>query len=801
MMSGGMPGAQFGRFTVRGELGAGGMGRVFRAYDPTLRREVAIKILRNDPSGAAGDLVAEARSASRLNHPNVCTIYDVGDVDGVPFIAMELVDGRPLNQLISAGGLSVDAALRLGLQIAGALAHAHEHGIVHGDLKGHNVLVTPRGSVKLLDFGLARTLEPATLDSITQPAPAASDEAIAGTLPFMAPETLRGAPLSPAADVWALGVLLYEMITGTRPFRGERTYEIAAAILSETPRPLPSAVPAAVTRVIARCLEKAPAERYATALEPFAALEPLTSSGRDLREAASGPETPPPAHRVSTAVLIGAGAILALVAGVTAWVVWRPAAGSTTASRAQVTSLIVLPFDNLSHKPEEDYFADGMTETLITNLSRIPTLTVISRTSSIRYKALGKSSQEIARELHVGAIVEGTVQRDAGQVRIGVRLIDASSDRNLWGHEYTRELTDVLALQGDVARAIASEIRASFTPADEARLAHAGSVNTEAHEAFLKGRYYWNRRTPDSLREALTYYQRAVALEPDYAPAYAGMAQCFVLLPGFPISSMAPSAAMPQAIEAAEHALALDSRLAEAHAALGYARLHSLEFAKADAELRQALAIDPSSANTHFWYAAALGAMKKFDESIDQARQGAALDPVSPIVATGVAWMHHLARRFDQEVTSSQAALALEPDFMIARYRLGEGYLHQDRFTEAIAELERASMLSHGGPDLIAGVAYAQGRAGRQREALAALQTLKDMGASGTRYVSPYLIALVYTGLRQNDDALSWLTRAVQERAWGAAFLAVEADFDPLRADPRFTALLQRSGLMAQTPE
>ena len=671
---------------------------------------------------------------------------------------MELVDGRPLSGLIADSRLSAGRVLHLGIQITAALAHAHEHGVVHGDLKGHNVLVTPQGGVKLLDFGLARSLEPASVESMTRQASGNPfNGAIAGTVPFMAPETLRGAPLTPAADVWALGVLLHEMACGARPFVGANTYEVAAAILHDAPRPLPASVPPPLATVICRCLEKSLAQRYTSAREPLAALELLIAGGR-------GPAaTPSPGRRMHGWRVVTAGIMLAVLAGL-GWR-WTRAPSPGPPTPPQVSSLIVLPFDNLSRDANDDYFADGMTEALITDLSRIPTLTVISRTSSIRYKALRKSSRELADELHVGAIVDGSILRSAGQVRITVRLVDAASDRILWGRDYTRELRDILALQGDVARAIASEIRASFAPADESRFVNAAPVVPEANEEFLKGRYHWNRRTADGLQQAIAHYRRAVALQPSHAGAYAGLAQCYVVLPAFPISTMPWAEAMPLATEAAQRALALDDRLADAHAALAYARLNAWDFVAAEDGFRRALAINPGNATAHFWYAAALASVRRFDESIDQARQGAALDPVSPIITSGVAWMYHLARRFDEEVESAKAALALEPNFMMARYRLGAGYLHLGRLDDALAEWKKAQVLSQDSADLLAAVAYAHARTGHRREALAELRTLMELSASGKRYVSPYALALVHVGLGNRDEAFSWLARAVDIKA------------------------------------
>jgi len=782
------PGSRFGRFSIERELGAGGMGRVLRAHDPTLRRTVAIKILRADLPAGSGDLLAEARSASGLNHPNVCTIYEVGDVDGTPFIAMELVEGRRLTSLIDAGALPPDEVVRIGHQITQALAHAHERGVVHGDVKSQNVMVTGAGTVKLLDFGLARTLDPVSLESATRSLPGSdADGAFAGTVPYMAPETLHGAPRKPAADVWALGVLLYEMATGVRPFTGANFFEVTNAILTSPVPPMPASMSSSFAAVVARCLQRDPALRYRTAGEVLIALEPLTSrSSGDVAVAASNQAQ---GRRARVGSIVTAG-LLVVAGAIGAGYYWRGGRGGPPP--AKISSLLVLPLDNLSRDAGEDYFADGMTEALITDLSRIPGLTVISRTSSLRVKAQGKSSTEIARDLGVDAIVDGSVLRSANQVRISVRVIDAPTDRYRWGKDYTHELKDVLTLQGEVARAIAGEIKAAFVPADEARFARAPTVNPEAHVELLKGRHQWNKRTPAALKEALEHFRRSLALQKDYAPAYAGIAQCYILLSVFPLSALPPSETLAQVKLAAESALSLDDGLAEAHAALGYERLQSLDWSGSEARFRQALAVNPGYATARFWYSAMLGAAGRFDEAIDQAQQAQALDPVSPIIVSGVSWAHHLAKRFDREVDTARAALALEPDFMIARYRLAEGLLHQGQMDAAVAEFEKALSLSDGSPDLMAQLAFAQARAGQPAKAQKLLRTLTDLSAKGTRYVSPYALALVHTGLGDRDQAFSWLERAIDERAWGAAFLKVEADVDSLRSDPRFDVLLSR---------
>lgn len=775
-----MPKSRFGRFTIEEEIGAGGMGRVFRGHDPVLRRAVAIKILREAGPDSREALLAEARSASRLNHPHVCTIYEVGDVENVPYIAMEIVEGEPLDARLARGQIPACDVPRFGMQIAAALAHAHERGVVHGDLNGRNVMVTRHGDIKLLDFGLARTLDPVSMDSITRAGADTSN--IAGTLPYIAPETLNGTPVTPAADVWALGVLLQELVSRARPFSGRTVFELADAIRHAPPAPLPPDTPPALGAVIARCLQKDAARRYASARDVLAALEPL----------AAATETREP-NRRTTASRRRAVAIAAIVLAATAvatylWRDWRKA----PASQAAISSMIVLPFDNLSGNGNDDYFAAGMTDALITDLSRIPGLKVISQTTAARYKAMGKTSQEIARELGVHAIVDGAVLRADDQVRISVRLVDAASDANMWGREHTRTVANVLALQADVAREIAGEIRTSFLPVDERRLAAAATVNPRALDEYLKGRHMWEQRTSASLQQAIAHFREAIALQPDFAAAYAGLAQALVVMPALSVGATSSLDTMPHVREAAERAIALDDRLAEAHAALGYERLNALDWAGSDAAFRRALAVNPNYATAHFWYAVLLAATGKFPESLAEARRAQALDPLSPILICGVSWMHHLARAFDREVELADAALAIEPNFIVAHYRKGTGLLHQQQMPQAIAALETAHTLGRESPGLLATMAYAYARAGRTADARALLRRLVEAPSSKALYVSPYGLALVYAGLDDRDQAFTWLERAVAERAWGVALVPVEPDFDPLRSDSRFAALAKR---------
>lgn len=553
------------------------MGRVLRAHDPVLQRTIAIKILQDAGPEARERLLAEARAASAVKHPNICTVYEVGEVDRVPFIAMELVDGKPLSSLVGLRSLSADAVTRIGTQIASALDHAHRHGIIHGDLKSRNILIDGAGHVTLVDFGLARALDPVSLESLTATQTATPE--IAGTLPYMAPEMLQGTPARQSSDIWALGVVLFELLSGRRPFEAGTTFATAGAILNQAPAALPASTPAALAAITARCFEKDPGQRFGTAGEVRAALE----------SAAAGVSRRPQQGGLKW-IAIGGAALLAVtvIALINSW-----PRGGPSGSPALFQSLAVLPFNNLSSDPSEDYFAAGMTDALITDLSRIPALKVISRTSSSRYQVGVQSTQQIARDLGVQVIVDGSVLRADDQVRISVRLVQATDDRILWSQDYTRPLKDVLALQATVARAIAGEIRTSFLPADEARMATTETVRPEVFEEYLKGRHHWNRRTPDSLRLAVQHFRQALAFDRDYAPALASLAQVMVILCAHPISVIPPTDALPQAREAAERAVRIDPSLAEAHAALGYERLFSFDREAAFRHFQQAIAVNP----------------------------------------------------------------------------------------------------------------------------------------------------------------------------------------------------------------
>jgi serine/threonine-protein kinase len=743
---------RIGRYRVTGTLGSGGMGVVYRARDDRLQREVAIKLL-HETSDAAGrtQLLNEARAASALNHPGICTIYEVEDEAERAFIVMELVEGPALGTLIPAEGLPFEAVRAYGLQIADALAHAHARNVVHRDVKPSNILVAQNGRIKVLDFGVAKRIGPDASDKTTQSLSLSERGSVAGTLAYMAPEQLQGQQATAQTDVWSIGVVLHELATGERPFRGDTPFVLSSAILGETQRPLPAKVSPGLSKVIERCLSRHPTERYRDAGRLHAALEALEAPRRRAPRARS----------------------------------------ARTSPRTRVRSLAVLPLENLSAQPDEDYFADGMTDALITTLAQIRAVRVISRTSVMGYKGARRPLPEIAKELNVDAIVEGTVMRSHGRVRIATQLIHAATDAHLWGKQYETDLRDVLALQTDVAREIAKEIQVRLSPREQSRLAGRPQVDPAAYEAFLKGRHHWYRRSPQALRKALEYLQQAVDLDPGYALAYAGLADAYVSL-GWDLFGLAPpSEAYPKAKLAAQKALELDPLCAEAHAALGWtAAGFDWDWPAAERGLRRAIELNPQYGPVHIWYSHFLRAMDRTEESFAESRRALECDPLGLVLNMHMGWHHLYSRQYEKAAEQCLKTLELGPTFIMARVFLGQAYEQLGRHVEAIAEFERAVELSERHHTYLAELGHGYAAAGHRDRALAVLDELK--GQASSRYVAARGIAEVYVGLGRLDQAFVWLGKAFDQRNGWLIHVRESPRYDRLRPDSRYEALVRR---------
>jgi eukaryotic-like serine/threonine-protein kinase len=790
----------FSHFRILDKLGSGGMGVVYRAEDTALGRTVALKFLPHERAKDQSVLERfkqEARTASALNHPHVCTIYEIGEDSGEVYIAMEYIKGQPLRERVGPEGLPVDAVIRFGRQIAAALEHAHEHGVIHRDLKLSNIMATPQGDAKVLDFGLARRIEDLDLTK-TSLAEASLEKTVGltGTIPYMAPELLEGKAASPRSDLWALGIVLYEMAAGHRPFSGKNFFQLSTAILKQPPPPLPQRIPSGLRAVIHRCLEKEPARRYQRASEVLAALEALGSGAEDssatLSAAADAPRTPAAGKRGQWVRRLTPVWTLAIVLAVTFWVMRPSRTHERSPGPPHIQSIAVLPLANLSADPQDAYFADGMTEELISALSKISALRVISRTSVMQYKGVHKPLPEIARELHADAVVDGTVQRSEGRVKIRASLVDAREDRNLWSNSYEGELRDILSLQSQVAQAIAGEIQVKLTPQESASLSNSRRVNPQAYETYLRARYYWNKRTPGDLNKAIESFKAAIEIDPTYALAYTGLADSYSSLSVY--GEVSPREAMPRAKAAAQRALEIDGTLAEAQATLANIEsAYDWDSAAAEAGFRKALASNPNYASAHQWYAVYLSNQGRHEEAIGEIQRARELDPLSPIIGANAGADYYYARRYDRAIDELRRAVERDPNFWITHSILGQTYLAMGRNAEATAEFVKARSLSPESVRNISMLGRAYAVAGRPAEAQRLVEELLSL--SRKRYVSPVYNAIIYIGLGEKDKAFTWLEKAYADRSDWMALMNTEPLFDPLRSDPRFQELLRRVGL------
>ncbi len=744
------PGDMLGSYRVANLIGSGGMGEVYRAHDPRLDRDVALKVL---PAGAVDDpdaarrLLHEARAAAALNHPNACTIHEIGEVDGQVYIAMELVEGEPLDALIRPHGLPVEQVLEYGLQIADAVAHAHERGIIHRDLKPSNTLITPRGRAKVLDFGLAkRVIGVQCAGSSTQGVQTGTDW-VAGTPGYVAPEQLRGEVSDTRSDVWALGVLLYEMTAGVQPFHGRTPFELSGAIMYEPPASLPARAPAALAAVIERCLDKQPAGRYRDAGEVRAALE----------------------------------------------AVQRGAASDLLAQRHRLAHarLAVLPLQDLSGNPDQEYFAAGTHDALITELARVSGLRVIARSSVIRYKSPEAPLSEIAAALGVDLVLTGTVMRLSDRVRLTVQLLDVSTQEHLWAGRYERELRDALSLQNDVVASIAQAIELQLTPQEQTRLAHSRPVNAKAYEAYLKGRFHCYQISREHYRTARQYFQVALEKDPNYALAYAGIA--FTWLMEGDAGMVPASEAQLKLTAAIAKALALDDTLAEVHELCANAKfLYEWDWRGAEREYLRAIELNPNYADAHLFYADFLAVMKRDRDARAEMARALELDPLNSFAQCFNAWHAIYFGEYGGAIAQLTAILAAEPAFSSARLGLWGAFHRRGMAAEALEEARRF-FAALNDTEIERCLAQGAGPADYGRVMHRAAETLAQRAEH--TYVPAVRIARLYAHASDRDRAFEWLERAFERRETPLIHLGVAWDWQALRDDPRFDSLLQRMNL------
>jgi eukaryotic-like serine/threonine-protein kinase len=806
------------------------MGEVYLAQDIRLHRKVALKLL---PVAVASNkdrmrrFEQEAQAAAALNHPNIATIYEIGEHEGRHFIAMEFIDGQTLRELIYSQRPDLQKLLGYLQHVAEGLAKAHAAGIVHRDLKPDNIMVTRDGHAKVLDFGLAKLLEKPQVSSSTSSEietallPQQSTPGVVlGTVGYMSPEQAQGrtGEIDHRSDIFSFGCVLFEAATRHKSFAGKDALDSLHNIV-HAPTPLVkdfnSAAPDELQRIVRRCLAKDPDDRYHAIKDVAIELKelrrelqlhaestaPAVSSDFDTasRQSSDTSGASSNAEYVVSSIkqhkMAAALVILLILIAVAAGILATRSFLNSRSSEAAIDSIAVLPFENQNHQADTEYLSDGLTESIINSLTQIPNLKVIARGSAFRYKGRNVDPLAAGHELSVRAVLTGRLLQRGDNLTVSAELMDIRDNKQLWGDQYERKVSDLLTVQREIAKEISSSLRLKLSGSEQTRITKRYTDNPEAYELYLKGRFYWNKRTAEGVRKGLDYFQEAIAKDPSYALAYTGIADCYSLEAlHIDVGSLSPSEAAPKAKEAAMKALEMDDSLPEAHTSLAFVKLNfDWDWAGSETEFKRALALNPNDAAAHHWYSHLLTAMGRTQESLAESKRALELDPLGLIINVHLGWHYLNAHEYDLAINQIKKGLEMDPNFGVGHWYLGLCYEQKGKYAEAESELRKAQDLLKGNEAIAADIGHIYAVSGRKDQALKVIQGLNDLAKR--QYVSSYNVGLIYFGLGDKDRGLEWLENAYRERSDLLVYLNSDPRLAEMHADPRFVDLVRRVGL------
>ncbi len=786
-----MIGSIISHYKILEKLGEGGMGVVYKAQDTKLDRIVALKFLPHHVVASEAEqarFLQEAKSAAVLNHPNVCVIHSIEEADDKQFIVMEYVDGSTLRALVEQhrdNPLKINDAVTYAIHIGDALQEAHSKGIVHRDIKSENIMVNAKQQIKVMDFGLAKLKGSLKLTR---------SSSTVGTLAYMAPEQLQGGTIDARSDIFSFGAVLFEMLTGKLPFRGEHEAAMMYSIVNEECDSVLKYrldAPAELDRILRRALEKDPNERYQHADDMTSELKKMLKQSSRVSHVSptptsSGASSLPPVKepQQKKPALIYGGIALVLLAGIAGYFLLKPA-------QSQIDSLAVLPFVNVGKDPNVEYLSDGMTESIINSLTRIPNLRVIPRSTMFRFKGKDIDPQEVGSQLNVNAVLTGRVVQRNGDLNLQLDLIDVNRQSQIYGNQYQRGSSDIILIQEDVVRDVMQQLGVTISSADEKAVTKRYTDNVEAYKYYLQGRFHWQKRKASEILTAIDYFNRALAIDPSYPLAYVGLADCYIIQSQY--AGTPSRETSPKAISAAQKALALDHSLAEAHTAMAFAHASLWEWTEAEKEFKISLTLNPQYPTTYHWYSILLFALGRGQEATSAIRRAHELDPLSPVIALNVALASYQNGAYEKGIEQTNEVIALDSSFSPAYSRKAQMLAKMGRLEEAYSAALKAVRISDSSAEALSFLGYSAARLGKRDEALNIVNELE--GRYTLKTSGGYYIARVYLGLGDTQSVFKWLNVDFGERSSSMIWLRQDLEWGEYRSDPRLVELLRKVGL------